>query len=502
MQKTPNYKLYFWIVTLALAAAKVIFTFRPEIDLFTEEAQYWLWSENLAWHYYSKPPMVAYLNWIGTSIFGTTEIGVRFFAIAFGLGSAWVTFTFGSYLYSDKVGFWSALILQAMPFWWLISTFHTTDTSVAFFWALMAFWLYRGIKEDKKRWWALAGLAGALGLMSKAVMLLAFPFLIFYLFQRKQLGKKWTKLLLFSGLMALGFIPVLVWNFQNDFMTFRHLSQLAGGGESSNSDFSFGQKLVQFFEYLGGQLAMISIFFIPLLFGSLKNVLKFRSQEKFYLILPAILTFGGFAVLSFGTEVIVNWPIFAYMGLPIVMASWVEEQSKSWHKIRNWGIVIGIGLPLILVLPDFTFLKSIEGVKKGEKAVFRRMSGYQPLADRLNHLQDSLQIQEPFYFSETYHMASELSFYLEGNPQTHMLNMGARRNQFDLWPGMEQFLGQERTGIFVSWNYDSPGEFASFQRLIYEEKFPVTFRGLPLRIATIQVYQNLTEFDPYVPETY
>ncbi|WP_296705482.1 glycosyltransferase family 39 protein, partial [Algoriphagus sp.] len=505
MRSNLSYKSAFWLVSLAIIIAKILFLLRPELDLFTEEAQYWLWSRNLAWHYYSKPPLVSFLNYISTSIFGNNEFGVRFNPIIFGLGTSWVTYRFGSYLYGEKVGFWAAFILQAMPFWWLISSFHTTDTSLTFFWSLMIYWLYRANKEQEIKWWVFAGLAAALGLMAKVVMLLVIPYLILFFWQEGSIGRKWKKMILFFLVMALGFIPVLVWNFQNDFMTFKHVANLAGAGGGAGgeeSSFEIGKSLGRFFEFIGGQLAMISIFLLPLVYGSVKNVIKYRSQEKFYLVLPALLTFVGFGFLSFFTEILVNWTIFSYMGLPIILSAWVVDQSEKWLKFRNWAVAISVGLPLLLMLPDFTFFKSIPVIKNGEKLLYRRMSGYDPLASRIDFLEDSLGLEEVFVFSETYHMASELSFYLEDNPQTYMLNMGARKNQFDLWPGLEQFVGNEKTGIFVSWNYDSPGKFARFETLEYEEDFQVYFRGDSLRKAKIQIWKNLQGFDPYIPETY
>lgn len=497
-----SYTTLFWIVSIVLIIAKILFLYRPEIDLFTEEAQYWLWSRNLAWHYYSKPPLVSFLNYISTSIFGINEFAVRFNAIVFGLGTSWVVYRFGTYLHGEKVGFWASLILQAMPFWWLISTFHTTDTSLTFFWSLTIFFLYKGIKENRYRWWIIAGFSAALGLMAKAVMVFAFPFLVIFLFLEKSVGKYWKKMLLFFLIMSLGFIPVLVWNFQNDFDTFKHIANLAGAGKSGDSSFSIGTALGHFFEFLGGQLAMVSIFLLPLIFPTVKHVLKYRSQENFYLILPACLTFLGFAFLSFFTEILINWALFSYVGLPILISSWMVNKTEVWVKLRNWGIALSVFFPLLLILPDITLLKSIPPIKKGEKQVFRRMSGYDPLASRVDYLKDSLKLENPFIFSETYHMASELSFYLDRHPQTYMLNMGSRKNQFDLWPGMEQFLDKEMEGIFVSWNFDSPGEFADFDSLLFQEDFEVFFNDEPLRKARIQIWKNLKELNPFISETY
>ncbi|UZD21959.1 ArnT family glycosyltransferase [Algoriphagus halophytocola] len=501
MQKTPNYTLYFWLVTFGMVLAKVLFTLRPEIDLFTEEAQYWLWSQNMAWHYYSKPPLVAVLNYLSTAVMGNTELGVRINAILCGAGMSWVVFLFGQRLYSPKVGFWAAMILQAMPLWWLASTFHMTDSALSFFWILAVYLAYRGIEESKLKYWVWAGMASALGLMAKMVMILIFPFLLLFLIYAKQWKEQRNFYLVFLGISLIGFAPMLIWNWQNDFYTFKHLAALSGGG-GGTAPFDFGKALKQFFEYVGGQLAMVSVFVLPVFAGFVIRSRFYARRKSIYLVLAPVMSWAGFAFLSFLTSIEVNWPVFAYSSLAIALAAWVCEQKPLWIKLRNWGIGLSIALPLLFILPDVTFLKTVKPIKKAEKSAFRRMAGYDPLAARLQTLRDSLELQDAFIFSETYHMASELSFYLPDHPQTYMLNMGARKNQFDLWPGLEQFLGEEKVGIFVSWNYDSPGDFASFRELIYEEELPVAFRGEPLRVATIQVWRKLETFDPYRPDTY
>ncbi|WPR74606.1 ArnT family glycosyltransferase [Algoriphagus sp. NG3] len=502
MQKSSNYAMYFWLVTIALVIAKVIFTLRPEIDLFTEEAQYWLWSENMAWHYYSKPPLVAALNYLSTGVFGNTELAVRLNAILCGVGISWVAFLFGRHLYSPKVGFSSAMILQAMPMWWLASTFHMTDSALSFFWIAAVYFAFRGIQERRLNFWIVAGLATAFGLMAKMVMILIFPFLLIFLVYSKQWKGQERNLLIYSLISLIGFAPMLIWNWQNDFDTFKHLAALGGGGGRESSVFDAGKAFRQFLEYIAGQLAMVSVFLLPLFIGFLLRSKLSSSPKSIYLLLAPVMSWAGFAFLSFFTAIEVNWPVFAYSTLAIPLAAWVCSQSLAWQKTKNWGIGLSIGLPLLFMLPDLTYIKSIKPIKKAEKSAFRRMAGYDPLAKRLHSLQDSLGLRDAFIFSETYHMASELSFYLSGHPQTYMLNMGARKSQFDLWPGLEQFICQERVGIFVSWNFDSPGEFASFEELIYEEELPVTFRDEPLRTAKIQVWRKLKHFNPYLPDRY
>ena len=42
-------------------------------DLFFDEAQYWFWSEELAFGYYSKPPLIAWIIRAATEICGRAK---------------------------------------------------------------------------------------------------------------------------------------------------------------------------------------------------------------------------------------------------------------------------------------------------------------------------------------------------------------------------------------------------------------------------------------------
>jgi hypothetical protein len=502
MQMSRNYTLYFWLVSIGLVIVKILFTLRPEIDLFTEEAQYWLWSQNMAWHYYSKPPLVAVLNYLSTAILGNTELGVRMSPILLGLGMSWVAFLFGSYLHDRRAGFWAAMVLQAMPTWWLASTFHMTDTSLTFFWLLSIYWTYRGINEVKLKWWVLAGIATAFGIMAKLVMILIFPATLIFLLYTRTFKLQQRNFWAFLGISLMGFVPALIWNWQNNFDTFRHLAALGGAGGGSSKPFEISNSLKWASEYLGGQLAIISAFLLPCWFMSFKETFKTKNKAEIFLLLPGILVFVAFGILSLVKRVEVNWPVFAYTGFAVVLGGWIVLQSKAWRRFALFAIILSIGIPVIFLLPDFTSLKSATPIHSLEKSAFKRLSGHEQVANRLDFLTDSLKLENEFFFSDSYHIASELSFYLAGNPQSYVLNMGSRKNQFDLWAGMDQFVEKENTGIFVSWIHDSPSEYAQFDLLLFEEDFQVLYKGDSLRNTKIQIWKNLKEFNPYVPETY
>lgn len=497
-----SYALYLCLTSLVLAAIKILFTLRPEINLFTEEAQYWLWSQNLAWHYYSKPPLVAVLNFLSTSLMGNTELAVRSNAILSGIGIVWITYLFGSYLYSKKVGFWSAMVVQAMPMWWLASTFHMTDSSLSFFWILSIYLCYRAIHERKYKWWILAGLATAFGLLAKVVMILIFPVILLFIIYLREWNLHKTNFLKFMMISSLGFIPALIWNWQNNFDTFRHLLALSGTESINQVSISILSASKGFMDYIKGQVAVLSLFLLPVWVPAFRNSVRNHSGISLFLILPGTIAIIFFAFLSMFKEAMVNWPAFSYIGLSIILAKWVEGQTRTWKNIFLSGIFLSLSLPIFILLPDFSGIKSQNPINKTEHKVIKRVLGHQQLADRVNFLTDSLSIAEPFVFSDSYHTSSELSFYLTGNPKTYVLNMGNRRNQFDLWEGMGQFLGKDKPGIFVSWNYNTMNGKAAFKELLYEEIYTTHFNTLPRRPVHIQIWQNLIQYSPSHPTSF
>lgn len=502
METEPNYHMRFWVITIALAAVKIIFTLRPEVNLFTEEAQYWLWSQNMAWHYYSKPPLVAVLNYLSTAVLGNTELGVRINAIIGGVGIAWVTYLFASHLYGPKAGFWAALVAQAMPVWWLASTFHMTDSSLTFFWILAVYLAYRGVEEKKTLWWIWAGVATAFGLMAKMVMLLIFPAVLIYLFFVGRFKSQQKNFAVFVCVSLLGFIPALIWNWQNDFDTFKHLATLGGAGGGESKPIDFGNSVKWFLEYWSGQLAIISPFLLPVWLLCFRDIFKTKNSSSIYLALPGVLVFFAFAALSLVKRVEVNWPVFAYTGFAVFLGGWIVSQSRVWRRYAMAAIVLSIAIPAIFLLPDITCLKSISFIQKGEQKALNRLAGHEQLAQRLEFLKDSLALVDEFYFSDSYHTASELSFYLDGHPQSYVMNMGSRKNQFDLWADMSQFVGKGNAGVFVSMNHESMAGRATFETLIHEETFTPYYRKIPIRSVKIQVWRNLKSYQPFVPDTY
>jgi hypothetical protein len=74
-------------------------------DFYPDEAQYWFWAKDLAWGYYSKPPLIAWLIALTTRLFGDSEFAVRLMAPLLHALTAIVVYAIGARLYGARTGF-------------------------------------------------------------------------------------------------------------------------------------------------------------------------------------------------------------------------------------------------------------------------------------------------------------------------------------------------------------------------------------------------------------
>ena len=104
-------------------------------DLYPDEVQYWDWSRELAFGYFSKPPMVAWLIGLGTAVAGTTEFGIKLAAPFIHLVTALLVWVLARDLFGPRAGFWSALTYALLPAVSLSSLIISTDPPMMMFWA-------------------------------------------------------------------------------------------------------------------------------------------------------------------------------------------------------------------------------------------------------------------------------------------------------------------------------------------------------------------------------
>lgn len=193
-----------------------------QIDLIPEEAYYWNYAQHLDLSYLDHPPMVAWLIWLGTAIFGNSEFGVRIGGFVCWIITALFLYGLARSMYSKAIAFRSILLLSILPFFFVFGTFITPDTPLIACWAGSLFFLERALcKQHRLSWWGV-GICIGLGMLSKyTTALLGLATLAFIILDSR--SRKWLlrpEPYAAALLALLIFSPVLLWNAENDWASF------------------------------------------------------------------------------------------------------------------------------------------------------------------------------------------------------------------------------------------------------------------------------------------
>ena len=100
--------------------------------------------------WFDKPIFFYWLTALSYNIFGFTDFAGRFFPALFGLASIALVAWTGTKLYSERVGFFSAVILATSLEFFLISKYIITDSPLFFFFSATLSFFYLGFSQKKR----------------------------------------------------------------------------------------------------------------------------------------------------------------------------------------------------------------------------------------------------------------------------------------------------------------------------------------------------------------
>ena len=227
--KNRSYSEWLLLVIVGTLILRWTLMIASPLDLHGDEAQYWAWSRDLDWGYFSKPPLIAWIIAAFTSVFGQAEWAIRLPSALLHSLTTWVIYITTRKVFDSRTGFWAACFYLFMPGVWLSSTIISTDVPLLLCWALVLnAWAYLRETPSWPRSLQL-GLALGFGLLAKYAMLFFLPILgVAILFDKKSrralLG---TKGLAAGALAAALFIPNIIWNLNHDFATLSHTAENA-----------------------------------------------------------------------------------------------------------------------------------------------------------------------------------------------------------------------------------------------------------------------------------
>jgi len=365
------------LVVAGLTAVRLAALFATPLELYPDEAQYWLWSRTLDWGYFSKPPMVAWTIWATTAIGGDSEAWVRLASPLFHAGTTLCVYATGRRLYGAQAALAGAALYLLMPGVQLSSLVAATDAPLLFFIALSLV-AYVRLPEatGRRRLWLAASFGAATGLafLSKYAALYALIALALHLMLSREARAAWTWASAGAALGAflLVLAPNIAWNAAHGFATVQHTAANAAWG---------GRKLFNFAELGDFVVSQFGVFgpipFAVLVGGGALLAWRRRLTSADLLLLcfavPPLLIVTG---QSFISRANANWSGAGYVAASILVGAWlVRWRARGWlvGAIAMQAVVAAVFLACVLN-PPFS-------EKVGLANAFKRAKGWSQLTE-------------------------------------------------------------------------------------------------------------------------
>ncbi|WP_170144311.1 ArnT family glycosyltransferase [Dichotomicrobium thermohalophilum] len=355
----------------ALTAVRLATVYFAGTDFFFDEAQYWAWSRDLDWGYYSKPPVIAWLIRAASEICGNGEACIRAISPVMHTATSVIVFLLTRKLFDARFGFWAAVVFATLPGISLSSTLISTDVPLLFFWALALLCLVKLLETRAWRWSVALGLTVGVGLLAKYAMVYFFLGLAVYMLLSPRARWLLTDLrgamvLLLAGALLA---PNVIWNLQHGFATFSHTA------DNANWSGSLGNP-IEALEFFGAQFGV----FGPLLFGILiwatwRAVREGWSDPYRLLLCFAVPVILLITVQAFLSRAHANWAAVAYVSASVLVAAlMVERSARGWYAASF--------LIHLLALATISFGTVFAGQISlpGGKDPFARVLGWQAIA--------------------------------------------------------------------------------------------------------------------------
>jgi hypothetical protein len=380
-------------------------------DLGSDESHYILYSRFLDWSYFDHPPLVGWIHFVFQKVLGFSNLSARLPSLTLWI---WAYLEFiKTDLAKDTADKLIAFATLLVPF--ALTLFLLPDTPLV----PISIGLYRVtqnlLRQNTIKNWIFLGLyLGLAGLSKYSAVLFILPIGAILIYHNqlnilKQLGF-WL-----SNLFAIILIsPVLFWNHQNDFISFKYQMHHVIGQLSGVSNF-----LTSTFMQLIGYGIITALYIVFLITKTSKhwfyNKRLLQKQNLGFLIALSWTIF--FIYSSFSQVTLPHWTLIGWLFWYFYFYDNIPRILKKLQLLIN--VTILISLTLIVWLP----------ISFHHKINLREVKGWPEL---LSHKSLKIQPDQVLYLSN-WSYGSRARLYAPQYLQGKIQIADQRVDQFDIW---------------------------------------------------------------------
>jgi hypothetical protein len=464
------------------------------VDLRTDEAYYWTWSKENVLCFLDHPPMIAWFIRAGTAIFGDGNFGVRFAGLVAMLVSQLLLADIVRRVTHDiRAVILAVLMPEAALYYGLLMAKVAPDTALIPFALAMIWALVRLVESDDGRWWLAAGVFAGCAMLSKFTAAMLLPavaaFMLVPGWRRRWLSSPYPWL---AALIALVlFSPVLIWNAQHDWASFKfQLVRAAATHEYS---------LRTVGDFLGLQFGQVGPVLLPVVLSgvALTAWRGYRKGDAIAVLLSTcvLFPFGYFLWKSLTLRIGDTWPMFlwpaGFAAAAINVTLLRREGFSAWmiHSTVFWArTAIVSGLVLIVLV----FLYSVASPWNliGRNDPIGGEAGYAEVASQAEAVMKATGAS--WIATTDYRTYAMLRWHLQDRVPVIQINERARFTGFRD-PGIDQVRGH--AGLYVAREPDDNDPIWAQTSAVLEEVGHVdrSWRGMVMRRY---VMKKLTGWTP------
>lgn len=435
------------------------------VELGDDEVYYRLYALYPDWSHFDHPPMVGWIiQLFSLNLLFDNEFAIRLGSVVIGTINTWIIYRMGTKLSNERAGWYAALLYTASGYCFVIvGLFIIPDTPLSLLWLLtMALFieLFSAEKRNRissDRLMLLAGSLIGLGMLAKytALFLWIGALLYILLYDRSWL-KRWS--LYVSGLVTiLFFLPVIIWNVQNEFISFTFHQARVSVDERTTVN------LLYFVKEIGGGFLYNNpisfVLFVAVLIALLRGkVWKENHSDvstKLLLLfsLPIILTFW---VISLFRDTLPHWGAPGYFGLMLIAAMFMVDTNRytAWARWSVGFVMIGVFVAFVAIKTGFLPMQSPEDPKDmGAWDFTLSLYGMEQAGDQFvelhaKNVQSGEMPQDAAIIADKWFPAAHIDFYVAKPAGLTLLTLGSLADTHKF-----EWITRSRGGLQVGKDY-------------------------------------------------
>lgn len=342
-------KKYLWAFIAFTFIIKLYLAY--SLELGNDEVYYWTYALFPDFSHYDHPPMIGYFIQLFTfNLSLDSELALRLCSVVTSTANIYIMYRIGKAIGNELTGFYSAAMFSASFYCSIIAgTFILPDTPQLVFWLIATYYLIKTFKDhsilkpnrNSMLWFgAFTGLA----LLSKYTSAYLWVGCVGYilLFDRRWLRTKEFYLSVLISILL--FVPVIYWNYINDFVSIKFQTARVGvSGQTINIQYFITELLGQIFynNPINVVIIVLAVVYV------IKHKAAMNQPDKRILLILSVPLILLFLMFSLFRKTLPHWTGPSYTLLILIAAVYLQAKTK---RIMSAPIIVSLLFYVVVIV--------------------------------------------------------------------------------------------------------------------------------------------------------